>query len=108
MFVGNRTLSKSRCGNILYFFVEAVVSNLGAICFALPCSGQYELLLMSKYSFPDNIYLLNVSSNRNTRKRCEISSKITIKAPERQCCFSVSIVNFEHISHLFLVLTLNK
>ena len=47
------------------------------------------------------------------RKRCEICSKLIIKTPERrQCrCSGVFIVNFEHISHLFLVfllLTLNK
>ena len=30
-----------------------------------------------------NIYLFKVN-NRNTRKRCEISSKLTIKTPERQ------------------------
>ena len=50
---------------------------------------------------------------KNSRKRCEISSKLTIKTPERrQCCRSgVFIVNFEHISHLvpvFLLLTLNN
>ena len=40
-------------------------------------------------------------NNRNSRKRCEIDSKLTIKVK----------VNFEHISHLFLLslfLTLNK
>ena len=49
------------------------------------------------------IYLFKVN-NTNTRKRCEICSKLTIKTPE-------VIVNFEHVSHLFLVfllLTLNK
>ena len=54
-----------------------------------------------------------VEKTRNTRKRCEICSKLTIKTLEqRQRCRSgVFIVNFEHISHLFLVfllLTLNK
>ena len=39
-------------------------------------------------------------SNRNTRKKCEICSKITIKRPE-------FIVNFEHISHLVLVFLVN-
>ena len=34
-------------------------------------------------SFPDNIYLFKVN-NRSTRKRCEICSKLTIKAPERR------------------------
>ena len=57
-------------------------------------------------------YLLKVN-NRNARKKREICSKLTIKTPER-CQWrrsGVFIVNFEHISHLFLVfllLTLNK
>ena len=39
---------------------------------------------------------------------CEICWKLTIKIPERRhwSCFSVFIVNFEHISHLFLVFLL--
>ena len=44
-------------------------------------------------------------NNRNTRTRCEICSKLTIKTPERRhwrCC-GVFIVDFEHISHLVLV-----
>ena len=48
-------------------------------------------------------------NNRNTRKRCEICSKLTMKTPERR--FGVFSVNFKHISHFFLVLlllTLNK
>ena len=57
-----------------------------------------------------NLFKVN---NRNTRKRCEICSKVTIKAPERRQCHrsSVCIVNFEHISYLSLLfsyLTLNK
>ena len=51
--------------------------------------------------FPDRIYLLKVS-NRNSRKRCEICSKLTIKTPGQ---------HHWHISHLFLVfllLTLNR
>ena len=50
-----------------------------------------------------NIYLLKCN-NRNTRKRCEICSKLTIKTPERRPwrCSGV-FINFEHIPHLFLV-----
>ena len=33
--------------------------------------------------YPPGIYLLKVY-NRNTRTRCEISSKLTIKTPERR------------------------
>ena len=52
-------------------------------------------------------------NNRNTRTRCEICSKLTIKTPER-CQWRRSglfIVNYEHISHLvlvFLLLTLSR
>ena len=46
--------------------------------------------LQTMLDFPANIYLFKVN-NRNTRKRCEICSKLTIKTPER----SESIVNFE-------------
>ena len=40
--------------------------------------------------------------NRNTRTSCEICSKLTIKKPLSllycfTACFSVSIVNFEHV-----------
>ena len=55
-----------------------------------------------------NIYSFKFN-NRNTRKRCEICLKLTIKTPERRHC--VFIVNFGHISHLFVVFlmfTLNK
>ena len=50
------------------------------------------------------IYFFKVS-NRNTRKRCEICSKLTIATQEQHQSrhSSVFIVNFEHISHLFLV-----
>ena len=55
-----------------------------------------------RYIFnPAGIYLVKVN-NRNTRARCEICSKLTIKTPER-CQWrrsGVFIVNFEHISHL--------
>ena len=54
-----------------------------------------------------NIYLFKVT-NKNTRKRCEIYSKLTIKTPERrQRRYSgVFMVNFEYISQLFLVFLL--
>ena len=63
-------------------------------------------------SYPASMYLFKVN-NRNTRKMCEICAKLTMKTPERlqNCRSGVFIVNFEHISHLFLLflfLTLNK
>ena len=47
-------------------------------------------------------------NNRNTRLRCEICSKLTIKSPERHQwrCSGVFIVNFERISHLALAFPL--
>ena len=58
-------------------------------------------------SFPANIYLFKVN-NRNTRKRCEICSKLTTKTLEwRQWRRSgVFMVNFEHFSYIFLVFLL--
>ena len=53
--------------------------------------------------FPANLYLFKVK-NKNTRKRCEIFLKLTIKHQN-------DVNDILHISHLFLVfllLTLNK
>ena len=60
---------------------------------------------------PAGIYLLK-TNGRNTRTRCEICSKQTVKISERRQCrrSGVFIVNFEHISkfvQVFLLLTLN-
>ena len=76
----------------------------------------YHVIMVTvKYLTTQNmslgIYLLKVN-NKNTRTRCEICSKLTIKTPER-CQWhhsGVFIINFEHISHLvlkFLFITLN-
>ena len=55
-------------------------------------------------------------NNRNTRTRCEICSKLTVKTPERRQWrqwrrSGAFIVNFEHISYVvlvFLSLTLSR
>ena len=62
--------------------------------------------------YPIGNHLIKVS-NRNTRARCEIYSKLAIKTREQHhwCCSSVFIVNYEHISDLalvFLLLTLSR
>ena len=49
----------------------------------------------SKY-VPAGIYLLKVN-NRNTRTRCEICSKLTIKTPERRQALEHVITDFEHV-----------
>ena len=58
------------------------------------------------------MYLFKVK-NRNTRKRCEIYSKLTIKTTEQRYRrrSNAFIVNFEHILHpflVFLLLTFNR
>ena len=52
-------------------------------------------------------YMFKVN-NRNTRGRCEIYSKLTIKTPEQRRWrhSGVFIVNFEYISHRVLVFLL--
>ena len=42
-----------------------------------------KMVSIEDHSIPANIYLFKVN-NRNTRKRCEIFSKFTIKIPERR------------------------
>ena len=68
---------------------------------------EFKVLLIRARDFPVGIHLLKVN-NRNGRARCEICSKLTIKTPERLHWrrFCVFIVNFEHISHIVLVLLL--
>ena len=73
----------------------------------------FLFLTLKFYLFAGNIlisknipsYYLFKVSNRSTRKRCEICSKLTIKTPKRRRS-SVIIVNLKHISHLFLVFLL--
>ena len=70
------------------------------------CSVASSLILIAYLSFrlssmvhfPVSIYLPKFN-NRKTRARCEICSKLTIKAPERRQwrCYSVFIDNFEHV-----------
>ena len=64
--------------------------NLSVVCF------RYRYLNSEKHC-PANIYLLRVN-NRNTRKKCEICSKLTINTPEQR--YGVFIVTFGYISHL--------
>ena len=54
-----------------------------------------------------DIYLLKVN-NRNSKTRCEIRSKLTIKAPKRRHWrrSGVFVVNFLHISHIVLVFSI--
>ena len=55
--------------------------------------------------YPAVIYLARVNKS-NTRTRCEICSKLTVKTPEQRNWHhsGVFIVSFEHILHLALML----
>ena len=75
-------------------------------------SQDYRATTKWQFTLPVGIHLIKVN-NRNTRTRCEICSKLTIKTPERHHWHrsGVFIVYFDHISHLalvFLLLTLNR
>ena len=100
--VGNKNInSASRNQDFVRHIKERNFSNISNDLFPAPSK-----------TFPANIYLFKVD-NRNSRKRCEICSKVTIKAPELHHWrrFDVFVVNFEHSSHLFLeflLLNLNK
>ena len=63
--------------------------------------------IYTRKNSPTNIYV-NIENSNNIRKMCETCSKLRIKTQERR--HAVFILNFEYISHFFLVivLTLNK
>ena len=65
---------------------------------------SFSLFTRDLDNFLVDICLLKVI-NRNTRARCEICLKLTIKTPHRcyWCRSSVFSVNFGHNSHLVLV-----
>ena len=55
-----------------------------------------------KVMFPGGIYLFKFN-NGNTRRMCEICSKLAIKTPERWHRSCVFIINLEQISSVVLV-----
>ena len=73
----------------------------------LSCSWFFGVLFSFRGSFAAKIYLFKVN-NRNIRKRCGKCSKLTMRTPEWRHwrCSGVFIVNFGHISHLFLMFLL--
>ena len=81
-----------------------------SLCLCLHSSFLQHVWRFKRYC-PAGIHLFKIS-NRNTKARCEIWSKLTIKTQEQRhwCRSSIFIVNFKHISRLalmFLLLTLN-
>ena len=65
----------------------------------------FYTILKKSFLAGNNMFKVN---NRNTRARCEMCSKLTIKTLERSHWrrSGVFTVNFEHISHLALVFPL--
>ena len=98
----------------IYFLWNCLVRNwnlrLDAPWGFQPLTIISEKLIHKTADNPAGVYLLKVN-NKNTKTRCEICSKLTIKALRHWRHSGVFVVNFEHISHLalvFLLLTLNK
>ena len=97
------------------FFIHVISSSSGCCLAFVWFFANFSLMLLIKVLlikkcifYPAGIYLLKVN-NRNTRKRCQICSKLTIKTPEQRHSWrhsGVFIVKFEHISHLLLVFLL--
>ena len=87
-------------GRICLEFNGPMHIRMRLCCVILRCAPNAK-------SIPANTYLFKFN-NRNTRKRGEIFSKLTIKKPERRQRrrSGVFIANFENISHLFLMLLL--
>ena len=77
---------------VVFQMITLVSSNLCHPHFLIPGNNEYYTTI------PADIYLLTVN-NRNTRTRCEVFPKLTIKTQKRHhwrrsCVFNV---NFEHI-----------
>ena len=94
-----------------HFVLEIEISKKNYFTIFLPVTYQIRVVIVGLERMREvnrqqtaapsrHTYLLKVN-NRNTRTRCEIYSKLTIKTTERR-----HIVNFEYILHLVLVFLL--
>ena len=97
-------------GNISLELFMAPLETIARITFWQVQHHFAQLQKVSDFQFrinPAGNYMFKVN-NRNTRTRCEICSKLTIKIPQRRHWrrSRIFIVNFEHISHLALVILL--
>ena len=91
---------RHRCFSVVFLLWFCITKHL--------CSTTSSDLCIS----PAKHHLFKVN-NRNTKKRCEICSKSTMKTSQKRhwSRSGVFVVNSEHISHLslvFLLLNLNK
>ena len=93
-------INERKCSKALSFFNAACIHFWYVPPYEKPLHSNFNSQLVHNYMFKVN--------KRNTRKRCEICSKLTIKVPEQRHWrhFGVFTVNFEYILHLILVLSL--
>ena len=94
----------SECFGIVFFLPLKVIPQL----FEKVVHRKATLKICGN-SNPASVYLFRVN-DRNTKKWCEICAKLIINNSHWRHC-GVFIVNFEHVSYLFLVfqlLTLNR
>ena len=90
MFKVNNRNTRTRCeicSKLICFFLNSFLYSNFSYCpllwyFSTNKSIEKNKIYIS-VAFPAGIYLLKVN-NRNTRTRCEICSKLTIKTPERR------------------------
>ena len=116
-------ITNTRLHEMQPIFVSKVIKTCAAgqkLCFFSSGSLERDFKTTNKNLVSASQSLLNTAgnymfkvNNRNTRTRCEICSKLTLKIPEQRhwCRCGVFTVNFEHISHLvlvFLLLTLSR
>ena len=71
--------------HLIYLGIQLSASYFTAFNDNERCRRKEEVFWLFKWRrrYPVDIYLLKVN-NRNTRTRCEICSKLTIKTPERR------------------------
>ena len=62
------------------------------------CTLASEISLKYEGKFPANIYLFK-DNNRDTRKKCGICLKLTMKIPEQRHCFRSGGFFFVHFKH---------
>ena len=117
---------KSSCFQVIMYLQVNIVQNLIYITSFYICSKPLMINLVFKYyitiSFRQftktlNQFLLKVT-NGNTRKRCEICSKLTIKKPARcettsrsEICLQLAIKSLERRQwrqRCFVLSTLNR
>ena len=105
---GNSFYIKRFIFSIERCYRDKIVGNFSA---EIKDLGKESITIFSRSTFPGNIYLFKVNKRKH-RKKCEIWSKLTMKTQRRQTKISYPLirillfVNFEHISHLFLVFLL--